>query len=392
MKILNYVLALGFIMSSAQASLAKATPRLTFNQAGLSHQVLMKVGDTMSDGHTFVKKNDRTAYFPISKDKGILLVGHELHYNPKGLGARYSKLTLEKGKVVKSELWVSGKHNFCSGTKTPWNTLWSGEEFPSGAIIKNWVDKDRIYTETRLAPGDPSAEFGWVYEIDPFAKTKAKRSKRLTALGRLSHEGIAIYDSQTVYMTEDFRDGHLYKFVADSPNNWDKGVIYAYDMAHKSWLPLKDKYNPRLDADLAGATKFNRLEDIRTGPDGTLYIAETGDPKMGDAFGRIWRFDPQTNALEVVVQGDGELMANPDNLVFHPNGDLYIAEDQYHAHLKQFGMNDILRYTTKGKLERVMSVNYGGEPSGMFFAHQGKSMYMSIMAKKQSAVVRIDGF
>ena len=359
---------------------------------GLTARVLMRAGQPMSDGLPFPPKNDLTAYFPIDAREGWLLVGHEIRWGRDAYGGRFSRLRLRDGQVVQSQAWVSGMHNNCAGGVTPWGTVLSGEEYPHDAYPGATSDERRAsYLGARIKPTDAPASWGWIYEISPQGGTPAGQARRLTAMGRFSHESAEVVGDREVYLTEDFDPGFLYKFVADRPRDLSSGKLYAYERTKARWLPITDLVNAHHAAEAAGATKFVRLEDVKRGPDGGIYFAETGHFKWNDKFGRVWRLDPKTSRAEVYIEGDGVTMAQPDNLLFDRQGNLIVCEDQYDENREQYGLNEVLRYDRRRVATRLASTPKGSEPTGPFLLPGGRSMVLSVMWGDRSGLVAIDG-
>lgn len=386
-SILAALLALG--AGSAQAA---AWPDVLVDLApGLSATVIARAGDTLADGTRFASNNDLTAYFPVTPNEGYLMVGHELGWGKEGVGGRFTRFALRDGRVVSSQTWVSGMHLNCAGGVTPWGTILSGEEFPNKAMGEFGFESKR-YREGGIHPDEAIASFGWIYEISPLGATPAGQAQRRTGMGRFSHESAAVHGDRTVYLTEDFEGGHLYKFIADKPRDMGSGALYAYDRAKRRWLALKDMVNARAEATRLGATPFNRLEDVKVGPDGKIYFAETGDPTVGDQHGRVWTLDPKTNTAEVFLEGDGTRLSSPDNLEFDRQGRLYICEDQFGHNLKRFGANEVLRVNADKSLTRVLAVRPNAEPTGPSFSPDFKRLYVSVMDGAKSAVIAVDGF
>lgn len=157
---------------------------------------------------------------------------------------------------------VLGTFNNCANGETPWGTYLTCEEnfngyfarpdLKDGAVadkhqkrygIKDdskykWYKFDDRFDVTK-EPNEPNRH-GWVVEIDPMdpASTPLKR----TALGRFKHENAAVTIADNghvvVYLGDDERGEHIYKFVS------------------------KNKYNPS-----DKAANRNLLED------GTLFVA-----------------------------------------------------------------------------------------------------------------------
>lgn len=374
-----------------QALAATLPGQLTRLSPELNARVLITAGDSLTDGTTFPFKNDMTAFIPLNDQEGYLLVGHELAWGKDPFGGRFTRLRLRDGQVVQSQLWTSGMHNNCAGTVTPWGTVLSGEEYPEMLLPGSRAEQSAAYLSKRIAPSDPAASFGWIYEISPLGATPAGQSQRRTALGRFSHESASVIGEREVYLTEDADQGYFYRFVAERSNDLSQGTLYAYDRKGMRWLQIQDVFNAHLEAMTLGATPFNRLEDLQLGPDGMLYVAETGSHTQGDPYGRILRFDPKSRHMESFLEGDGTTLANPDNLIFDRQGRLIICEDQYDQALEKFGPNQVLRRETNGRLTELVGLAERAEPTGPSFSRDGHTLYLSVMAGKNSAVLVIDG-
>ncbi|WP_036566986.1 PhoX family phosphatase [Nocardia sp. BMG51109] len=132
---------------------------------------------------------------------------------------------------------VLGTFNNCSGGRTPWGTVLSGEEninqyfanagqTPepaksrlarygfSDASERKWERFDPRFDLTK-EPNEAN-RFGWVVEVDPWDPS-AKPIKH-TALGRFKHEAATIHvtgDGTVVaYLGDDERFDYMYKFVS----------------------------------------------------------------------------------------------------------------------------------------------------------------------------------
>ena len=252
---------------------------------------------------------------------------------------------------------VLGMLNNCGGAVTPWGTWLTCEENFHG------------YFGGKLAEGDPRMKsfkrygvpensyawgkfderfdvnkemneanrFGWVVEIDPFAP--ASVPKKRTALGRFKHENAANVINKdgkfVVYQGDDERFEYVFKFVtrgtvdrshrAANMNLLDDGTLFVakYNSdGSGEWLPLVHGQGPlnsangfnsqadvvidvRLAADLLGATKMDRPEDVEAHvTTNKVYVLLTNNnrrkpedisaanPRADNRFGHIIELTP----------------------------------------------------------------------------------------------------
>ncbi|HEX2094563.1 MAG TPA: PhoX family phosphatase [Longimicrobiaceae bacterium] len=264
---------------------------------------------------------------------------------------------------------VVGSVANCSGGVTPWGTALSCEEnfqdyaLPAHTELGLGYGWDRTYIPEHM---------GWVVEHDPYDPGHVPLKR--TAMGRFRHENVALHISREGhaigYMGDDLRDGCVYKFVSDGtyqPGNreanlrlLETGKLYAADFGRGRWLLLDYDAQPRLrdarradgtplfrgqadvllDAHAAaitlGGTPTDRPEDLEVHPlTGHVYVDLTNNSRHGNFHGQIIRIreaDGRHEATEFqwdffAVGGPQSGFSSPDNAVFDPLGNLWMATD-----------------------------------------------------------------
>ncbi|HXF04416.1 MAG TPA: PhoX family phosphatase [Blastocatellia bacterium] len=368
---------------------------------------------------------------------------------------------------------VRGMLNNCAGGKTPWGTVLTCEEnfnqyfanlnalpdsdrrkamharygVPSGASERRWEQHhDRF--DVGKEPNEPF-RFGWVIEVDPYNPHFIPRKR--TALGRFKHEAATVVVAPdgrvVVYSGDDERFEYIYKFVSRRPMNLtrrdanfgllDEGTLYVAkfnDDGTGQWLPLQAGQGPlatwsqaevliytRAAADVLGATKMDRPEDIEMNPiTGKVYCVMTNNtrrgssgqpgvnqanPRANNRHGHIIELtedggDPTSTTFrweifllcgDPMVPGDQTFFAGfdptlvspiscPDNITFDGNGHLWIATDGMPG---TFQKNDGLfavpvEGEERGFVRQFLSGPVGAEICGPEFTPDYRTLFVAI--------------
>lgn len=358
-----------------------------------------------------------------------------------------------------------GTYGNCAGGVTPWGTVLTAEEnvdaYFSGDPAKcdeaenyqrfgmfgNKKSWHKYFERWDLAksPREP-LHVGWIVEIDPYdpASTPVKK----TALGRCKHEACNVSintDGRAVaYTGDDQKFEYIYKFVSREkfdPQNrkanfqlLDDGTLYAakfHGDGTLRWLPLVYGNAPlneangfssqadvvldvRKAADLLGATKMDRPEDIEMNPvNGHVYAMltnndrreadgiDSANPRGKNRDGHIIDFWPENNdhASEVfrwdifLLAGDPEKtdvmyhenispngwLSCPDNCAFDNHGNLWIATDGAETR----GIADGVWATevsgpNKALTKRFIRTPRNAELCGPFFTADNKNFFCAV--------------
>jgi hypothetical protein len=376
---------------------------------------------------------------------------------------------------------LSGEENFhqyfVNGAEAPaeYQDSFSRYGVPSGTGGRRWDRVDERFDLGR----EPQEAFrhGWMVELDPFDPDFVP--KKRTALGRFKHEGATVSlaaDGRVVaYMGDDERFDYIYKFVSSKPIRsensraarehnltlLDEGALYVARFLGDSpageidgtgtlptdgefdgtgeWIPLVEGgeslvpgmpvdevlINTRLAADIVGATKMDRPEDIERNPvNGRIYAALTnnsartaatvdeanplarsivagGVQASGNRNGHVLEIEEQGNdvaasafawrvflvcgdpaAAETYFGGfpteDVSPISCPDNVAFDADGNLWISTDG-----NALGSNDGLfsvpvEGPDRGRVKQFMTVPVGAETCGPTLLDDGTSVFVAV--------------
>ncbi|MBS4047254.1 MAG: PhoX family phosphatase [Alphaproteobacteria bacterium] len=367
---------------------------------------------------------------------------------------------------------VIGMLNNCAGGVTPWGTVLTAEENFHGyfwgkldaghpeernhkryEVPGNWYNWGQHFERFDIVKEPNEANrFGWLVEIDPYDPQSVP--KKRTALGRCKHEGAAVVvngDGRVVlYSGDDERFEYVYRFVSAGRYNasdrransslLDEGTLsvakYNAD-GSVDWLPLvfglgpltaANGFNSQADvlietrraADLLGATKMDRPEDIEANPaTGKVYVMLTNNTRRkadqldatntraANEWGQVIEMIPPGGdhaapkaSWTLLVQGGNPADAKtgakfhpstskngwfscPDNAAVDPQGRLWITTDQGEAWQKASGTADgVWALETEGPNRGLgkmfFRVPVGAEMCGPCFTPDGRTLFVAV--------------
>ena len=201
----------------------------------------------------------------------------------------------------------------------------------------------------------------------------------IRAMGQHRGEGWEPAGADTMYLGEDIpQGGHLYKYVLANPPDLTQGTLYVLK-EDEGWIKTAHLEAP--DTGKEG-TVFYGAEAIRTGPDGKLYVVLSEQSET-----KVVAIDPVTAKItNFVTTKVAKGFQRPDQLVFAPNGTLFVTSGgDVFAALPDGPDEDTLSDGVYKFLTGMDSVQ------GMAFTKDGSTLYLNARGTAD-AVLAISGF
>lgn len=347
---------------------------------GFQYRIISQEGDRLSDSRPIPGNFDGMAAFRGRHNSTILVRNHELTgdtenpvigknpYDKDNTGGTTALIVGANNKVMKEYVTSAGTIRNCAGGATPWGT---------------WIT-----CEETLEKGH-----GYAFEIDPNDPENKLSKTPIREMGAFSHEAVDV-DPATgiVYLTEDGGPSFLYRYIPNDrtprPGALQKGgtlqaaamaempaaMAESFNTGKKYGIVWKDvdPEKPTDDAITNDCIRFDRLEGTHFVA-GVLWFSDTSAGYSKGQKGRIYRYTPSTNKLELFYEAShANKMEMPDNIIVAPWGDLWFVEDGP-------GGDRIMGITPEGEVYQFGENRLNdSELAGPTFSTDGKTFFVNI--------------
>jgi uncharacterized protein len=372
---------------------------------GFTYAVVTEAGVTALDtGEPTPRNHDGTGAFAAGGGT-VLVLNHEIReaagthlavphldglvYDAGAAGGCTIVTTDARGRRVSERVGIAGTSTNCAGGVTPWGTWLTCEE-----------------TEARAGERGYGRDHGYVFEVDPFDRAAILDPRPVKALGRYSHEALAV-DPGTgdVYLTEDASgpNGLVYRWVPPPGVRPGRGVLrglgdtdgvlaamrctdeagrHVDDLSRAAspgttyaveWVEVPDRdgreESVRKQLDDGRVTRAHKLEGAWWGSGGAYVVSSYGSGHRG----QVWFHDPRrsTFTLRLLFTGEDDGSDGPDNISVSPYGGVILAEDGN-------GANHLVGAAEDGTTFRLARSERGSEFTGPVFSADGSVLFANV--------------
>lgn len=386
---------------------------------GFEYNVIGRSKGMMSDGRVTPGAHDGMWTFKV-KDQLRVVRNHEVsnsqlpkegagigagnHYDEMAGGGTTTLVFDQKNRtLVRDFVSLSGTMINCAGGPTPWGSWVSCEETTLGQTVR---------TNSRgVKTGGFPKPHGYCFEV-PAKADAAVTPVPLKAMGRFTHEAVAVDKKGVVYLTEDYNPCGFYRFIpAKKKRLAEGGTLQMLTVVGKpeydtrsgqiqgtkleaAWVTIENPDPIEADVDplavfkqgkAKGGATFNRLEGCCTDKKGRIFFTSTsgGDKKAG----QIWMYEPtkrDSGVLTLAFESpDPNLLFMPDNICQRPKSELlFVCEDGDYTGMES---KNFLRILTPGgqmaEFARNVSTEFPrSEFAGSTFSPDGKILFVNLQS------------
>jgi secreted PhoX family phosphatase len=361
---------------------------------GLSYRVIVSEGDHLNAHDVMGAACDWVGFVQLEhRDDGLLWVNNDI-------GGSIVRVQRGSGRwvMVRDDAFnrrvTQGIGKARGGAVTPWGTVLAAE-----------------------------ADDGWTIEID----VKTGAAKRLPALGRYSHGGMALQrtaDQRCVIYSGHARPfGCLFKFISDVPGSLEQGQLYVANFEAKRWEQLSRDAQPALAksfkdpldvqtrlqeaAYLVGGSRLDSPAGVAIdGQTGSVLVSCLGNPERRNITGHVQRLSENGGDLlaltfEVATVLAGGVASKPNDLTLDRAGNLFVTPAGEGNALYLVQSRD---WHGPPQIARLATAPRGGRLTGQTLARDGSTLFLSVQpatehshwpfggaAKARSSVIAVEG-
>lgn len=396
---------------------------------GFEYNIIGRSKSMMADGrptpplhdgmHTFKVKNQLRIVRNHEVSNGWLPkegagIGSTNHYDEMvGGGTTTLVIDPKTNTVTRDFVSLSGTLNNCAGGPTPWGSWISCEETTLGRTV-------RTSSKGVMTGGFPLPH-GYCFEV-PAKSESTVTPVPLKAMGRFTHEAIAVDKKGIVYLTEDYNPCGFYRFIPTKNKRLAEGGTLQmlavtgkpeYDTRtgqqararlEATWVTIDNPDPEEADVNPSsvfnqgkakGGATFNRLEGCSVDKQGRIFFASTSGGEIKG--GQIWMYerkDRDSGFLTLMFESaDKDILFMPDNICLRPKSELvFICEDGDYEGLES---KNHLRILTPGgqiaDFARNISTEFSrSEFAGSTFSPDGKILFVNLQAAGATMAIRGD--